>query len=82
MIREKLAGRINSNDELIIVSQSEKSQLRNREKTIAKFYILLDRALFQQKERVRTRPTQASVIKRLEWKRKHSEKKDGRRLLE
>jgi ribosome-associated protein len=75
----KLSGKINSNGELIIVSQSERTQLKNREKTTEKFFRLLEIAFHQPKERKHTRPTQASVIKRLEWKHKQSEKKEGRK---
>jgi len=81
IIREKLAGKINSNDEIIIVSQSERTQLKNKEKSIEKFYTLLARALFKQKKRFRTHPTQASVLKRLEWKKRNKEKKEGRKPL-
>lgn len=78
ILRDKLANKINENGELIIVSQSERSQLKNKEKVIEKFYILIEKALTPQKKRKATKPTKASREKRLEEKRIKSEKKDRR----
>jgi ribosome-associated protein len=79
MILQKLATRINDQGQLIITSQSERTQLRNREKTVEKFYALVEKALTPQKKRKATRPTKASKEKRLEKKRAMSEKKERRR---
>jgi ribosome-associated protein len=65
----KLANKINISGELILVSQTERSQLRNKEKVIEKFYLLIIRALTPRKKRIDTKPTKASVEKRLESKR-------------
>lgn len=81
LVLEKLASRITTAGELIIVSQSERSQLQNKDKVIEKFYALLIRALTPVKKRTRTRPTRASVEERLDDKRKVAEKKDRRRSL-
>ena len=79
LLTEKLATRINTAGELILVSQSERSQLKNKEKVIEKFFTLLKRALSPRKKRKPTKPTQASKEERLEAKRIQSEKKDRRR---
>jgi ribosome-associated protein len=79
LISEKLASRINAAGELILVSQSERSQLQNKEKVIEKFYVLLTRALIPRKKRKPTRPSKASKEERLEAKRQQSEKKERRR---
>ena len=81
LILEQLAKKINSEGELILVSQTERSQLKNKEKTIEKFYSLLTRALKPRKKRKPTKPSQASKEERLEEKRKLSEKKERRRRL-
>jgi ribosome-associated protein len=78
LIMEKLAGRINLAGELIVVSQSERSQLQNKEKSIEKFYILITRALTPRKKRKPTRPTRAAKEERLEAKRQQGEKKERR----
>ena len=65
----KLKNRISIAGELLIISQSERSQLRNREKALEKFYQLLSEALTRKKTRIRTSPPEGSKRKRLEAKR-------------
>jgi ribosome-associated protein len=79
LLMEKLAKKINSEGELILVSQTERSQLKNKEKAIEKFYSLLTRALSPRKKRKPTQPSQASKEERLETKRKLAEKKERRK---
>ena len=76
LIAEKLANRINAAGELLLVSQSERSQLQNKEKVTEKFYALLARALTPHKKRTPTKPSRASKEERLEIKRQQSEKKE------
>jgi ribosome-associated protein len=79
LITEKLASRINAAGELVLVSQTERSQLQNKEKVTEKFYTLLARALTPRKKRRPTRPTLASKEERLEIKRHQAEKKERRK---
>jgi ribosome-associated protein len=65
----KLLNKINKIGELVIVAQTDRSQLKNKEKVKDKFYLLLQKALTPKKKRLRTKPTRASVEKRLESKR-------------
>ena len=81
LIAEKLANRINAAGELVLVCQTERSQVQNREKVTEKFYDLLVRALTPRKKRTPTRPSRASKEERLELKRQQSEKKERRRTL-
>jgi ribosome-associated protein len=74
----KLANRINKEGELILTEQNERSQLKNKEKVIDRFYRLINRALIPQKRRKATRPTLASRRRRVENKKQHSEKKSRR----
>jgi len=82
MISEKLSNKINKLEELVLVSQSDRSQLKNKEKVIEKFYAFLEKALLPPKKRFKTRPTRASVEKRLESKRVQSTIKANRKGLE
>jgi ribosome-associated protein len=82
MITEKLATRINAAGELILVSQSERSQSQNKEKVTEKFYTLIARALKPRKRRIPTKPSRASAEERLDIKRQLSEKKERRRRPE
>jgi ribosome-associated protein len=77
-VLKRLTGYVDSAGVLHLTSQSERSQWRNREHTIARFQELMQRALKKQKRRKPTRPTAASREKRLRAKRKQSEKKQGR----
>jgi ribosome-associated protein len=81
ILLEKLASKINMEGEIILVSQSERSQLKNREKAIEKFYKLLTKALTPVRKRKPTRPSRAAKEKRLEEKRILSEKKERRKNL-
>jgi ribosome-associated protein len=82
LVLKKQINKINKDGELILVSQSERSQLRNRENVVVKFYLLLAKALTPPKKRLPTSPTKASREKRLDSKRLTSEKKQIRRKTE
>ncbi len=71
----KLASRINKEGVLKIVSQSERSQLGNKQIVIKLFYELLEKAFKPEKKRVKTKPSKASKRRRIEGKKKLSEKK-------
>ena len=78
LILERLAGYLDSSGMLRLVAQSERSQLRNRAEVIARFQILLRRALAQRKHRRPTQPTAASRERRLRSKRRRSQAKQMR----
>ncbi|MFH2095675.1 MAG: alternative ribosome rescue aminoacyl-tRNA hydrolase ArfB [Bacteroidota bacterium] len=79
IIMEKLAGRISNEGFLIITSQSERSQLLNKEKTIEKFYSLLEKALKPVKKRKAIKLPEALKEKRLQEKKIKAEKKSLRK---
>jgi len=64
------------------VAQDERSQTRNRELAIERLVESLREALRVPRTRQPTRPTRASVERRLEQKRRRSEAKRRRRGLE
>lgn len=76
---KELANRINTEGDLIISSQEHKSQSKNKEETIGKFYELIAKALTPRKKRKRTRPSKAAREKRLKQKKMQSEKKQQRK---
>ncbi|WP_347157517.1 alternative ribosome rescue aminoacyl-tRNA hydrolase ArfB [Pontibacter chitinilyticus] len=78
LVQEKLGSRINNEGYLQVVCQTERTQLRNKELCVARFYELLRQALTRQKKRKATRPTKGSVRRRLESKKRQSEKKANR----
>ena len=82
IILEMLANKINKDGELIIVAQTDRSQLKNKEKVTEKFYLLIEKALTPRKKRLKTSPTRASVERRLESKRVQATIKAGRKDVE
>jgi ribosome-associated protein len=76
----RLPKKINAEGFLIIVSQSERSQMKNKERTIEKFYSILKKMLTPVKKRKQTRPNAASKEKRLEEKKLKAEKKERRKF--
>jgi ribosome-associated protein len=75
LVANKLAGFINKEGILKIVSQEDRSQLLNKQNTIEKFYILLEKAFKKKKKRIPTKRSKQSKLKRLKTKKIHSEKK-------
>ena len=69
MIFNKLKNKINKDNEIILVAQSERNQLMNKIVVTEKFYDLVSKALTVQKIRRSTRPTLVSKLKRLDNKR-------------
>lgn len=79
IIAVKLVNKINLAGELVLTCQTERSQLRNKDKVIEKFYMLIIRALTPRKKRLETKPTKASVERRLESKRVQAKTKINRK---
>jgi ribosome-associated protein len=81
-INRKLINKINSSGELILTCQVSRSQLANKEKVIEKFIALILKALTPPIPRKATKPTRASIEKRIEQKKILSEKKSYRKKLD
>lgn len=79
ILLQKLEAKLTQEGILIIVSQTERTQLRNKEIGVEKFYDILEKSLKVQKKRKSTKPTPASKEKRLESKRIQSQLKSARR---
>ncbi len=74
-----LAQHVDSRGVLHLVSQSSRSQWRNRQEVIERFQTLLRNALRPRKRRIPTRPSPEARRRRLEEKRRRSEIKRLRR---
>jgi ribosome-associated protein len=66
----KLRNRINTGGELTVTSQSERTQLMNRNNAVEKMLQLIANALTETPQRIPTTPTKTSQIERLEEKHK------------
>lgn len=76
----KLAGsRLTQDGVIVIVAQSQRSQQRNREEALSRLVELIRSATVIQKARRPTKPTKASVKRRLELKGRRSTVKSTRR---
>jgi ribosome-associated protein len=80
-VLRRLASYVDSAGVLHLVSQSERSQMRNREEAIARLQVLLRKALKRRKRRRSTRPTAAARERRLCEKRQRSQTKRRRRKV-
>ena len=79
ILLNKLANKINANAELIITSQSERTQLANKEAAIHKLNRMISNALKVKKKRRPTKVPKVSKEKRLQTKHIVSEKKENRK---
>ena len=79
MLLEKLAYRLDQEANLHIVSQEDRSQLMNKERTIIKLIALLKSALHVQKKRKPTKTPKSVIRKRLADKQSVSARKEFRK---
>jgi ribosome-associated protein len=81
-LRAIAGSKLTEDGNLIIVSREHRSQSQNRGLALDKLIFLLQQAAKKPKHRTPTRPSQASVEKRLRNKRLQSEKKKSRRNID
>jgi ribosome-associated protein len=70
LISKNLKNRINSAGELVVKSQSERTQLSNRKKALERLLMLISVGLIEKPERKPTVPSQKSRAERLDEKKK------------
>ena len=75
----KLKNRLTKENVLQLSSDHTRSQHKNKEILIKRFFKVLEDALTIQKPRKKTNPSKASKLRRLKNKRIHSEKKANRK---
>lgn len=81
MIFQNLANKITNEGFLIVKSQTERTQLGNKEEVIVKMHLLLNNALIKRKKRKLTKPTRASKEKRVKKKKEKGIIKAGRKKI-
>ena len=69
-LQQKLVNKINSEGFLLVKSQTDRSQLGNKQQVIKKMNLLVEKALIKPKPRKATKPTKAGKEKRIEVKKK------------
>lgn len=80
IITEKLSNRINLEGVFILQCEETRSQLKNKEIAFNRFVELLKEALKPVKKRRPTKPSKGAIKKRLDNKKKHSQKKSNRKF--
>ena len=77
-LQRNLATRLTEASDLLLVSDTHRSQRRNREDALQRLAALVREALIPPKPRKKTRPSKASREKRLQEKKQRSQVKKGR----
>ena len=78
-LEKKWQNRLTNEGELILQCDTSRSQHKNKELVIKRFFNLLDEALKRPKKRKPTKPSKAAIKKRLKNKRIQAEKKATRK---
>jgi ribosome-associated protein len=81
LIQVKLANRINAEGHLQVRSQTHRTQLANKDEVVERMNALIAQALKKQKKRIATKPSASSKEKKIQGKKKQSEKKMGRQKI-
>jgi len=79
ILLQKLANRINSEGILQIITEEERSQLLNKQKSLLKLQQLIKKALYKPVARKATKPKRSVVENRLRAKHMNALKKISRR---
>jgi len=76
---KKLTNKITKEGEIIIAAENSRSQAKNKEAALEKFFAMIEAALKVPKKRKPTKPSKAAKERRLKEKKKHGEKKSYRK---
>ncbi|WP_292008416.1 alternative ribosome rescue aminoacyl-tRNA hydrolase ArfB [Chryseobacterium sp.] len=80
LIQEKLKNRINAEGFLYLTVSESRTQLMNKNSAIEKITEIVHTALIIPKKRIATKPSRGQKEKRLDNKKKISEKKENRKF--
>ena len=80
-LQEKLSNKLTADGSLLVKSQSERTQLGNKEEVIRKMNELVNKALIVPKKRKATKPSRESKEKRIEYKKKNAAVKELRKKI-
>ncbi|SFG73463.1 alternative ribosome rescue aminoacyl-tRNA hydrolase ArfB [Pedobacter insulae] len=82
LLAEKLSTRLDNEGNLHIISQEDRSQLLNKQRTVFKLITLLTKSLQVQKKRKPTKIPKAVIEKRLKNKASTADKKKNRKIID
>lgn len=81
LIKAKHRNKLTKTGELVITSSGQRSQLKNKEIAFKKLDRLLAQAFSKPKPRKQTKPSKKAIEKRIQDKKRQSEKKQLRQKL-
>jgi ribosome-associated protein len=81
IIFEKMPMKISNEGYIQIVSQETRSQFKNKQICIEKFYELIEEAFRKEKKRIKTKRTLNSILKRLDFKKQRKDIKERRKKI-
>jgi ribosome-associated protein len=81
LLVEKLSNRLTKKGLLSVSSQTHRTQLANKEEVIRKINDIVSKALTPKRPRIATKPTKASMEKRIQQKKKSSSLKSDRKKI-
>ena len=81
ILLKNLATRLTKENVLILFCDESRSQHKNKELIIDRFLEIIKKGIVIPKKRKKTKPSKASIKKRLDSKKKLSEKKNNRKKL-
>jgi len=81
ILAEKLVNKINSEGFLLVKSQTERTQLGNKQQVVLKMNLLINKALIVPKKRKPTKVPKGVIEKRLEGKKNKSSIKENRKKV-
>ena len=76
---DRLKNRLTTDGYLIVTSQLTRDQIKNRDDAMDKLALIVRAALHREKPRKPTKPSKGAKRRRVEDKRRNSEKKSNRR---
>ncbi|OSY86956.1 peptide chain release factor 1 [Tenacibaculum holothuriorum] len=79
LLLQKLGNRLTKNQMLVLTCQESRSQHRNKELVTKRFFEIIKKGTTKPKVRKATKPTKASIKKRIDNKKLHSFKKSLRK---
>lgn len=82
LVADKLSAKINTDGNLLVKSQEERTQLGNKQLVIKKMNELVTKALIIPKKRKPTKISKAAKEKRFDSKKKRGEIKQGRKKID
>ncbi|MDC8105363.1 MULTISPECIES: alternative ribosome rescue aminoacyl-tRNA hydrolase ArfB [Chryseobacterium] len=80
LIQNKLKNRINAEGLMFLTVSESRTQLMNKNKAVEKIIEIVNKALIIPKKRLATKPSKGQKQKRLDNKKKLSDKKENRRF--